>query len=276
MTVQETEAKTCFHHKGRETWRTCTRCERPACADCLTQAVVGSHCWECIKAARPPRKQRVRRWNAGLGPVVSYALIAVNVVVFVLVGREGLGDGTDTTLQEHLAVLAPGVADGEWYRLVTYAFVQADVLQLGFNMVALYVFGRELERDLGHLRFVALFFTAVLCGGFTAVQLEPTSFMWGSAAGVAGLIVATALSLRRRGASLVDGGVASAVVLSLLLGVVMPGATLAPMLGGAIGGSVVGSAMVLAGRRWWTVVMSLVLALAVSAWAVSSAVSVSS
>ncbi|MBW3667791.1 MAG: hypothetical protein KY443_01145, partial [Actinobacteria bacterium] len=43
---------TCFHHSDRETGRACTRCGRPACVDCLHEAPVGAHCWECIRAAR--------------------------------------------------------------------------------------------------------------------------------------------------------------------------------------------------------------------------------
>src|SRR5689334_2082161 len=78
------ETTTCFHHRDRPTGRVCTRCGRPACPDCLRDAPVGSHCFECIRAARPPAAQRRRERRATAGPVVTKAIVALNVVVFLL------------------------------------------------------------------------------------------------------------------------------------------------------------------------------------------------
>src|SRR5438045_6607252 len=83
------DTATCFHHTDRPTGRSCTRCGRPACADCLRDAPVGSHCFECIRADRPPARQRLRMWNAAAGPLVTKVLIAVNVVAFVLTSADG-------------------------------------------------------------------------------------------------------------------------------------------------------------------------------------------
>jgi hypothetical protein len=79
----------CFHHTDRETGRSCTRCDRAACADCLTPAAVGAHCWQCLKAARPPARERVRRWNARTNLLVTHLVIAANLTVFVLGLIEG-------------------------------------------------------------------------------------------------------------------------------------------------------------------------------------------
>src|SRR5207302_9214825 len=78
------ETTTCFHHRDRPTGRTCTRCGRPACAECLHDAPVGSHCFECVRAARPPAAQRVRQRAAGAGAVVTKAIIWLNAGVFLL------------------------------------------------------------------------------------------------------------------------------------------------------------------------------------------------
>ncbi len=45
----ELASLTCAFHPGRETLLSCTRCERPACPDCLVQAAVGRHCIGCVK-----------------------------------------------------------------------------------------------------------------------------------------------------------------------------------------------------------------------------------
>ncbi|MBV8159704.1 MAG: rhomboid family intramembrane serine protease, partial [Acidimicrobiia bacterium] len=115
---------TCFHHPNRETGRSCTRCGRPACSECLHDAPVGAHCFECIRAARPPTRQRLRRWNAAQGPLATKVLIAVNVVVFLVTSVSGVqaaGRGGD--LQTQLSLYGPAVARGEWYRLVSSGFV---------------------------------------------------------------------------------------------------------------------------------------------------------
>jgi hypothetical protein len=74
---------TCYRHPDRETGRACTRCGRPACADCLRDAPVGSHCLECIRAGQPRRRERMRRWNARTTLLVTKVVIALNAAVFV-------------------------------------------------------------------------------------------------------------------------------------------------------------------------------------------------
>src|SRR5687768_1313198 len=107
-----TETATCFHHRDRETGRSCTRCGRPACADCLRPAAVGSHCWQCIKDARPPVRVRAKRWNATAGPVVTKVLIALNVGVFLLTTFTSAAPGRRGDLANRLALYGPAVEAG--------------------------------------------------------------------------------------------------------------------------------------------------------------------
>ena len=133
---------TCFHHTDRETGRSCTRCGRPACSDCLREAPVGAHCWECVKAAQPPARERLRRWNAQSAALVTRTLIAINVAVFVLTSIGGGSlSGAAGELHARLALYGPAVSHGEWYRLVTSGFVHYGLLHLAFNMVLLYRVG---------------------------------------------------------------------------------------------------------------------------------------
>src|SRR4051794_20281701 len=95
------ERTTCFFHADRETGRRCTRCGRPACWECLHDAPVGAHCWECLKAEQPPRSEQARRAvraTAGDPILVTKTLIALNVLVFVIDVAQGgsLGFGSTT------------------------------------------------------------------------------------------------------------------------------------------------------------------------------------
>src|SRR4029078_11838016 len=102
----------------RYTARHCARCAPPACADCRHQAAVGSQCWECIKAARPPTRERVRRSIAARPLIAPQTLIIANVAMFVY--TNGLNDGLRGNQRlARYVVFAPAVDQGEWWRLIT-------------------------------------------------------------------------------------------------------------------------------------------------------------
>ena len=46
---EHTDSPTCTFHPDRPTLLRCTRCDRPACPDCLRPAAVGMHCTACLK-----------------------------------------------------------------------------------------------------------------------------------------------------------------------------------------------------------------------------------
>ncbi len=118
-------------------------------------------------------------------PTVTYALIAVNVVMFVL-------QMAVPGLQSELVLRPYAVADGEWYRLLTSAFLHYGVPHLLFNMWALYVVGPPLEMALGRLRFFGLYALSAL-GGSVLVYLlsSPMAATAGASGAVFGLFGAT-------------------------------------------------------------------------------------
>src|SRR6478735_4237891 len=135
---------TCFHHQDRETGRACTRCGRPACPDCLTQAAVGSQCFECIRAARPKGTVRIRQTIARDPLVATKLIIAVNVALFVYLSiRDSTVNGGHTSLD--LALFGPAVNNGDWWRLGTYSIVHYGLLHIGVNMLMLWLVGRVFE-----------------------------------------------------------------------------------------------------------------------------------
>src|SRR3954453_16052132 len=81
---------TCYRHPDRRAGVTCQRCDRPICPSFMTQASVGFHCPECAKQGRQ-RVYTARPLCRGGSPIVTQALIAVNVIVF-LVGFVQSGD----------------------------------------------------------------------------------------------------------------------------------------------------------------------------------------
>ena len=94
-------------------------------------------------------------------PIVTYVLLGVTVVIFLLqyVGINTLGG--DIVAYYGLKV-NDLILRGQYWRLITPMFLHGSILHLGFNMYALYLFGPGLESQYGHKRFLVLY----LLGGF--------------------------------------------------------------------------------------------------------------
>lgn len=237
------ETKYCFHHPDRETGRACTRCGRPACTECLHDAPVGSHCWECIKAARPPTAQRVQRWNASAGPIVTKVLLGINVLVFLPTLNQSGFNQTGNDIASRLALFGPAVHSGEWYRLITSGFVHYGLLHVASNMVLLYAMGTMLEPALGRVRFAALYFSALLAGSFGVLVISPLALTAGASGAVFGLVGAAAIGLRQRGISVWQSGLGVLLVINLVFTFAVPGISIGGHLGGLAGGAAAGAFM---------------------------------
>ena len=147
------DGPTCYRHPGRETYVSCVRCGRPACPDCLRSAAVGQQCVECIRQGN----RTVRRPSGAFGgrvatsgAVLTWSLVALNVICYVaeLVDQSTIiNDGTLVGRFQTGPFSYIGVADGQWYRLITNAFLHEPpgdgigILHILFNMWALIVVG---------------------------------------------------------------------------------------------------------------------------------------
>ncbi|MEO1061716.1 MAG: rhomboid family intramembrane serine protease [Actinomycetota bacterium] len=238
-----TRVETCFYHRDRETGRHCTRCGRPACSECLRQASVGAHCFQCVRDAAPPRAEarRVRRVLAGHPLWVTKGLIGINVAVFLLAAAV---DG-DLAGRGRFAIdyglFARFIAeDGEWYRIFTSGFLHIGLLHLGLNMVVLWFLGRMIEPALGSSRFALLYTAGLVGGAFGAMLLEPDALARGASGAIYGLMGAAFMGMRARGADPFANGIGGLLVINLLITFAIPGISIGGHLGGLVAGGIVG------------------------------------
>jgi len=226
---------TCFHHTDRETGRLCTRCGRPACPDCLRQASVGSHCFECDSDAQPPQGERLRRkWRAA-DLLAAKTLIGANVVAFL-----AMGSGSANL---DWALYGPYVAHGDWYRLVTSGFVHYGLLHIGMNMYILYIVALALERSTGTLRFSLIYAVSLLAGSFGALLLDPLAITGGASGAVFGVAAATTVALHSRGVRFMNTGFGPLLLINVVLSFAIPQVSIGGHLGGLAGGTLAGYAM---------------------------------
>ncbi|MEO7837053.1 MAG: rhomboid family intramembrane serine protease [Acidimicrobiales bacterium] len=158
-------------------------------------------------------------------------LIALNVVVFLV-------DRSDPTIQFRFADNPLLVARGDAYRLVTAAFLHANLLHLGLNMFGLYVFGPQLERALGWPRFVALYLVAALGAGICFFFFAALgTFSVGASGAVFGLFGALFVILRVRGGD--TSQILGLIVINLFIGASVPGIDNYAHIGGLLTGGAV-------------------------------------
>lgn len=218
MTVPDATAPvtTCYRHEERESGVRCTRCDRYICPDCMRSASVGFQCPECVRAGNKDVRQARTVFGSlasqGPRPVVTIGLILLNFAVYAaellkhsVVDRLGmLSDamrGPDNGLYEAMAA-APhgyhqiGVAHGQWYRMITSAFVHIlpDQLPMGpahilFNMLSLWMFGVVVEQQIGKARYLAAYLLSALGGSVFCYYLTaPYTQSIGASGAVFGLI----------------------------------------------------------------------------------------
>ena len=248
----EPEPRYCYRHPDRETGLSCSECGRPICYECMTPAPVGLRCPEHSGKPQGVRKvtaaaERAATASGRRPHPVTIALIAANVGVFLAeLALGGTVDGTGNWIYTHGALFAravyangapAGVANGEWWRLMSAAFLHYGFIHLGLNMLALYWFGPLLERLVGSLRFLLLYLAAGLAGSAGALWLSPNDITVGASGAIFGILGALLVLEQRRMISS-GGQILVLIVLNLLLSATLPGISIGGHLGGLVAGIV--------------------------------------
>jgi membrane associated rhomboid family serine protease len=241
---------TCFRHPNRQTYVSCVRCGRPACPDCLRSAAVGQQCVECVRQGNRGTRIGAGPFGGRVSnrPTVTYTLIALNVIVYLYELT------SPNRVIAHGGMIGGAVASGDWYRLISSAFLHEPLttgfgfLHILFNMWALYVVGPPLERMLGRVRFLGVYFVSALGGSVLYYLLVPPNApaAIGASGAIFGLFGAWfVLSRRLRiNANMVVG----LIVINLVISFAVPGIAWQDHIGGLICGSALTAAYVYAPR----------------------------
>ncbi|GAB3913609.1 rhomboid family intramembrane serine protease [Kibdelosporangium lantanae] len=199
--------ESCARHPDRPTGVKCTRCERPACPECLREASVGYQCVDCVREGQRTVRQPRTRTGAPVpgrsgrpSMVVTWTIIALNFVVFAInaVQAGSIAHNEDSPSWVELVLYPPFVDQGEWWRLFTSGFLHIGPIHILVNMISLWFVGRSLEPMYGRLRYTAIYLVSML-GGSAAVYIlgaAPTAGASGAIFGLAGALLVTILKLR--------------------------------------------------------------------------------
>jgi len=244
-----TEPLRCYRHPNRETYVSCSECGRGICPDCMVFGPVGIRCPDHARGAAAAPKQRAkvtaRRLSAPVG-LVTRILIGVNVGVYLLELATGAGINANSGwIYEHGVLIATaidssghaiGVAQGDWWRLITAPFLHYGPVHLGLNMLVLWFIGPALEEYFGRWRYLLLYLVAGLAGSAGALILSPNALTVGASGAIWGLMGAAVL-LEARKIYVFGGQAMGLVVFNLIFTLLIPGISIGGHIAGGIGGA---------------------------------------
>jgi membrane associated rhomboid family serine protease len=169
--------------------------------------------------------------------MVTNVLIAVNVIVFVAELSSGSSFGSiGGSLIARGALYGPAVADGDWYRLITAAFLHGGFIHILFNMFMLWWFGRRLEYLLGPGRYIGIYLVSALAGSAGSLIIAPDSVTVGASGAVFGILGA-GLVLERSQIFVFGGQALFVIAINLVLSFTLSGISVGGHVGGLIGGA---------------------------------------
>jgi membrane associated rhomboid family serine protease len=274
----------CYRHPDRETGLSCSECGRPICYECMSPAPVGLRCPD--HSGKPQGIRRVtaaaERATTGVGSarvnLITTILIGVNVAVYAAeLALGGTVNGLNNWIYDHGVLVREGlycsgcepigVAHGEWWRLVSAAFLHYGPFHLAMNMFSLYFAGSILEQVVGRWRFALLYLVSGLAGSAGALYLSPDKLTVGASGAIFG-VLGGLLILERRGNIATGGQVLGLIILNLVLTFAISGISI----GGHIGGLIAGILVMLAFTRFRrSTGISIAAAVAVAAVALAVA-----
>jgi membrane associated rhomboid family serine protease len=185
----------------------------------------------------------------GTEALVTKALIAINVGIYVIGVVQGAGwNAPGGSLYLHTILYGPLVAVGDWWRLITAAFLHASVIHIAFNMLALWWFGAPVEAYLGRLRFVLVYLVSGLAGSAGALLATPNTPVLGASGAIFGILGAM-LILEYQATGSLGGNAMTLIVINLGLSFVISNVSWGGHVGGLVGGIAAMLAITRLGRK---------------------------
>jgi membrane associated rhomboid family serine protease len=130
-----------------------------------------------------------------------------------------------------------GVAEGDWWRLITAAFLHYGPFHLLLNMLALWWFGSLLEQRIGSGRYLLLYLVSGLAGSAGALLLDPTVPTVGASGAIFGILGAGLVMEQFQRDYVFGGSALGVIVLNLVFTFSISNISIGGHIGGLIGGA---------------------------------------
>lgn len=180
-------------------------------------------------------------------PIVTYILIALCTIVFILMYALGSGSYDNQTLINFGALYKPYILYyNDYYRLITCTFVHIGIAHLLCNMYCLYVIGSQLESFLGKWKYLLIYLFSALSGAIFSCVFSNNTISAGASGAIFGLLGSLlyfGYHYRVYLGNVLKSQIIPLIILNLLLGFVLVGIDNAAHIGGLIGGMLITMAL---------------------------------
>ncbi|MDP4181066.1 MAG: rhomboid family intramembrane serine protease [Bacillota bacterium] len=188
-------------------------------------------------------------------PVITFLLIAVNVIVWALTNIYAAKSGKDINELQNLLGAKDNarIINGEIYRLIAPIFLHANLEHLVYNSLALYMVGINCERIFGHLKFTGIYFISGIIGYIASFMFTPNMAVGASGAimGLFGAMLYFGILRPKIFARYFAVNVIVIVVMTLLNGFTKSGIDNYAHIGGLIGGFLAAGVLEYSGKKKW-------------------------
>ena len=170
-------------------------------------------------------------------PIITYILIGINVLCFVIPYVLGIYPN----IIDSFCVHADSIRAGEYYRLITGIFLHGSILHLLFNCYALFVLGSQIESFYGKLKYIIIYLFSGLMGSLLSMTFNDGASIGASGAifGLMGSLVYFGYHNRVYLGNVIKSQILPLIVLNLALGFMLTGIDNFAHIGGLIGGSII-------------------------------------
>ncbi len=210
----------------------------------MTPTSVGMRCPEC---ARDRTKARTMP-SASRVPVVTRALIVVNVIVFLAETATGVRLGgcsgpvnTCGSVWYHGVLAGPFISQQhQYWRIVSGGFMHDGLFHIAVNMLSLYFVGSALEPAIGRVNLAVVYGVSLLAGSFGALLFQPLVPTVGASGAIFGIFGALIVVAYHRGIPIWQSGLGMMLLINLIFSVTFAGISIGGHLGGLIAGLICG------------------------------------
>ena len=174
-------------------------------------------------------------------PIITYILLGINILLFIIMYFFGYRN----QIINDFAVYGPYIRRGEYYRLITGAFLHADILHILFNSYALYILGSQIESFMGKTKYLIIYLVSTLFASLFSISFSQYASIGASGAifGLMGALLYFGYHYRVYLGNTLKSQIIPLIVLNLFLGFVISGIDNFAHIGGLIGGLLITMAL---------------------------------
>lgn len=168
-------------------------------------------------------------------PIITYILIGINVAIFLF----GILFNNQNFFINMFSTYGPYIRMGEYYRLITGAFIHVSFFHILFNMYALKIIGSQIETFYGKWKFLFIYLFSALIGSLLSILLNgntPSVGASGAIFGLFGAMLYFGYFYRVYFGNTIIKQILPIIILNLLIGFVFTGIDNFAHIGGLVGG----------------------------------------